>query len=78
MTELTSILILCAEKREPHRLAAYVHELAGMFHKYYAKYKIVNEKHADLSLARLYLISAVQIVISISLDLMGISSPKKM
>jgi len=78
MTELSSILILCAEKREPHRLAAYVHELAGMFHKYYAKYKIVNEKHADLSLARLYLISAVQIVISISLDLMGISSPKKM
>ncbi len=49
MAELTSVLILCAEKREPHRLAAYVHELAGMFHKYYAKYKIVNEKSADLS-----------------------------
>jgi len=78
MSELSSILILCAEKREPHRLAAYVHELAGMFHKYYAKYKIVNEKSTDLSLARLYLISAVQIVISLSLDLMGISSPKKM
>jgi len=78
MSELSSILIHCAEKREPHRLAAYVHELAGMFHKYYAKYKIVNEKSIDLSLARLYLISAVQIVISVSLGLMGISSPKKM
>jgi len=78
MMDLGSVLNLCADNREPHRLAAYVHELAGMFHKYYAKYKIIDEGKADLSLARLYLISAVQNVISISLDLMGISSPKKM
>ena len=78
MMDLSSVLNLCADNREPHRLAAYVHELAGMFHKYYAKYKIVNEKNPDMSLARLYLISAVQNVISISLDLLGISSPKKM
>ncbi len=78
MLDLSSILSLCADNREPHRLATYVHELAGMFHKYYAKYKIVNEKSPDMSLARLYLISAVQNVISISLDLLGISSPKKM
>jgi len=78
MMDLSSILNLCADNREPHRLAAYVHELAGMFHKYYAKYKIIDEEKAELSLARLYLISAVQNVISISLYLMGISSPKKM
>lgn len=78
MIDLSSVLNLCADKREPHRLAGYVHELAGMFHKYYAKYKIINEEKSDLSRARLYLISAVQNVISISLDLMGISSPKKM
>ena len=78
MLDLSSVLNLCADNREPHRLANYVHELAGMFHKYYAKYKIINKENPDLSLARLYLISVVQIVISISLDLMGISSPKKM
>jgi len=78
MIDFSSILILCADNREPHRLAGYVHELAGMFHKYYAKYKIIDLEKADLSMARLYLISAVQNVISISLDLMGISSPKKM
>ena len=78
MMDINSVLNLCADNREPHRLAAYVHELAGMFHKYYAKYKIIDETKTDLSLARLYLISAVQNVISISLDMMGISSPKKM
>lgn len=78
MSDLSSILCLCADNREPHRLANYVHELAGMFHKYYAKFKIIDENKEDLSLARLYLISAVQNVISVSLGLMGISSPKKM
>jgi arginyl-tRNA synthetase len=78
MMDINSVLNLCADNREPHRLAAYVHELAGMFHKYYAKYKIIDEGKTELSLARLYLISAVQNVISISLDMMGISSPKKM
>ncbi|MCF7858204.1 MAG: arginine--tRNA ligase [Candidatus Cloacimonetes bacterium] len=78
MLEFPAILQLCADNREPHRLAGYVHELASMFHKYYAKYKIIDEENPDLSCARLYLISAVQNVISISLGLMGISSPKKM
>ena len=73
-----SILIASAEYREPHRLAIYVHELAGMFHKYYAKFKVIDETNVELSFSRLYLISAVKNVIAISLDLMGISAPEKM
>ncbi len=78
MLELPSLLITCAESREPHRLAGYVHELAGMFHRYYAKYKIVDSNHLELSQSRLFLISAIKNVIAISLDLMGISAPNKM
>ncbi|RLC51482.1 MAG: arginine--tRNA ligase [Candidatus Cloacimonadota bacterium] len=78
MLELPSLLNACADHREPHRLAGYVHELAGMFHKYYAKYKIVDADHKELSQSRMYLISAVKNVIAISLDLMGISAPEKM
>ncbi|MCK4653003.1 MAG: arginine--tRNA ligase, partial [Candidatus Cloacimonetes bacterium] len=68
----------CAEHREPHRLAGYVHDLAGVFHRYYAKYKIIDEAHKELSLSRLYLISAIKSVVAISLNLMGISAPEKM
>ena len=78
MLELPSILIACAEHREPHRLAIYVHELAGMFHKYYAKFKVIDEANVELSLSRLYLISVVKNIIDISLCLMGISAPDKM
>lgn len=78
MLDLPSLLIICAEHREPHRLASYVHELAGLFHKYYAKYKIIDIDHLELSQSRLYLISAVKNVIAVSLKLIGVSAPEKM
>ncbi|MBT3169503.1 MAG: arginine--tRNA ligase [Candidatus Cloacimonetes bacterium] len=78
MLELKSILIGAAEHREPHRLSGYLHELAGMFHKYYAKYHIIDEKRIEMTQARLYLCSAVKNVIGLALDLMGISTPQKM
>lgn len=78
MLEFPSLLNACADHREPHRLAGYVHDLSGLFHKYYAKYKIVDPDHMQLSQSRLYLISAIKNVIAIALDLMGISAPEKM
>lgn len=78
MLEFPSIVIAAADNREPHRVSGYVHELSGMFHKYYAKYQIVNSAHKELSQARLYLITSVQNVIAQALDLMGIKATKKM
>jgi len=72
------VLNSVSDSREPHRLAGYVHELAGLFHKYYTKYKVLDPKHVGLSQSRLHLISAIKNVIAISLNLMGISAPVKM
>ncbi len=78
MVSLPEIIAQSAGAREPHRLAGYVLELAGMFHKYYAKYHIISAKYPELSQARLYLISAVKQTIAICLGLMGINAPEKM
>ena len=78
MLELPSLLNSCGDHREPHRLAVYVHELAGMFHRYYGRYTIVEANHLELSRCRLYLITAVMNVIALSLNLIGVSAPEKM
>jgi arginyl-tRNA synthetase len=78
MMQLPDILIAAADNREPHRLCSYVHELAGLFHKYYNKYQIVDEKHVELSEARLFLLSTLKGVIRLVLELLGISAPDKM
>ncbi|OQX72025.1 MAG: arginine--tRNA ligase [Candidatus Cloacimonas sp. 4484_275] len=78
MLELPNLLISAADAREPHRLANYVYDLAGMFHKYYAKFKIVDKKNPELSQSRLFLISNIKTVLAVCLHLMGISAPQKM
>ncbi len=78
LADLPELLILISIHREPHRLATYLEELAGMLHRYYAHYQIVSAKNLDMSHARLMLIHTVKHVMAICFDLMGISAPEKM
>jgi arginyl-tRNA synthetase len=78
MADLPELLILIAVYREPHRLATYVEELCGMFHRYYNKYQVVSLKNKDISKSRLLLIDTVRGTLALCLDLMGISTPEKM
>ena len=65
------------ETMEPQTLATYLHELASMFHKYYAKNRVLN-KNLELSKSRVVLIEAIAIIINNGLKILGISAPKKM
>jgi arginyl-tRNA synthetase len=62
---------------EPHRITFYLQELAGMFHPYYNRCKVVTEDPA-LTAARLALCEAVRIVLKDGLELLGITAPEKM
>ena len=62
---------------EPHRITFYLQELAGMFHPYYNRCKVVTDDPA-LTAARLALCEAVRIVLKDGLDLLGIAAPEKM
>jgi arginyl-tRNA synthetase len=61
----------------PHRVIFYLIELAGQFHSYYNKHKVVSDDIA-LSQARLVLISALRIVFANGLQYVGLSAPEKM
>jgi arginyl-tRNA synthetase len=76
--EFPSLLINCAENREPHKLSAYTLDLAVMFHKYYAFQQIFKPNFEKTTSARLYLITAIRNVLRIALKLMGITAPEKM
>jgi arginyl-tRNA synthetase len=63
--------------REPHRVAYYLTELAGLFHPYYKAHRIITDDRA-LTLARLGLCAAVGQVVSNGLGLLGVSAPERM
>ena len=66
-----------ASMREPHRLAAYVQELAAQFHNFYNHCRVLGEDR-ELSVARLWLAWTVAFTIKKGLSLMGVSAPEKM
>ena len=72
------VIISAAEHREPHRLCEYAKELSAMFHKYYHSSVLVNKRTRETSLARLYLITCIKMVLAKCLDLIGVSVPNKM
>ncbi len=62
---------------EPYRVVAYLMELAGSFHRFYADNRVAGEDPA-LMRARLWLADGVQRVLRTGLDLLGVSAPEKM
>ena len=66
-----------ARAREPHRLAEYCRDLAGDFHRFYHKHRVVSERDgADMG--RLVLSEAVAVVLANALSLLGVSAPERM
>ena len=62
---------------EPHRITYYLQELAGMFHSYYNKHRVISDDE-QLTNARLCLCKAVQIVLKEGLSMLGVSAPERM
>ncbi|MGB5872397.1 MAG: arginine--tRNA ligase [Bacteroidota bacterium] len=67
----------CALTYEPHRLADYLHDVAGAFHGFYHLHRVVSEDR-ELMAARLSLCRAVQLVLRNGLQILGIRSPEQM
>jgi arginyl-tRNA synthetase len=62
---------------EPHRLTYYLQELAGQFHPYYNKHRVISDEPA-LTSARLGLCRAVQIALEDGLTILGVNAPERM
>ena len=62
---------------EPHRITAYLQELASQIHSYYNKFRFISEDR-PLSEARLYLAQAILTVLKSALTLLGVAAPQRM
>ncbi|MDA8142260.1 MAG: arginine--tRNA ligase [Desulfobacteraceae bacterium] len=66
-----------AQTLAPHRITFYLMQLAGLFHAYYNKHRVLTEQ-SDLTQARLCLVAAVQKVIRNGLGILGVGAPEQM
>ncbi len=63
--------------REPHRITFYLQDIAGEFHSYYHKYKVINEDRT-LTETRLSLCKALMFVLRHGLRMLGVKAPDRM
>jgi arginyl-tRNA synthetase len=76
-----AVVASAAELREPHRVARYLEELAGAYHRFYDQCRVLpvgDEPINDLQRARLWLNDATRTVIANGLGLLGVSAPERM
>ena len=80
MVALPELVESMARTLEPHHLPHYALELATAFHWFYENCRVLSSDTADypLTLARLKLVEAAQIVLFRALYLMGMEAPERM
>ena len=67
-----------AELLEVHRVAFYLQDLVGTFHRYYSRNRIVSDDQAFVFLRVYFLMNCLRITICNGLSIMGVSTPKRM
>jgi arginyl-tRNA synthetase len=80
ISEFPAVIARAGETREPHHLAYYLRELAGLWNPYVqdgTRHRVLSDD-PSLTQARLGLALAVRIVLANGLGLLGISAPEQM
>ncbi len=79
LSELPEVVALACAERAPHKVTTWVRELADRFHGFYHDCYVLHTDVADeLTQARLWLVEAARIGLSIGLGLLGVTAPEKM
>ena len=77
MAQFNDVLEECVRELEPHRMVFFLLDLAGEFHRYYNRTRILSEDR-ELTSARMLLAQMVQLTVRRGLTLLGINAPTKM
>jgi arginyl-tRNA synthetase len=83
--EFPRVIAAAAELRQPHRVARYLEELAGVYHRFYDVCRVLprtddepTESDRSLTRARLLLCEATRTVLANGLALLGVTAPQRM
>ena len=81
LAEFPRVVASAAQLREPHRVARYLEDTAGAFHRFYDACRVLpmgDEQPGPTHAARLLLVDATRTVFANGLALLGVSAPERM
>jgi arginyl-tRNA synthetase len=81
LADFPRVVASAAELREPHRVARYLEDMAGVYHRFYDNCRVLpmgDEETTSLHRARLVLVAATRTVLANGLGLLGVTAPERM
>jgi arginyl-tRNA synthetase len=75
LAEFPGVVEEAVERRGPHALPTYAIRVADDFHRFYHEHRVLE---SEAEAFRLGLVRATQIVIALSLNLVGVEAPERM
>lgn len=77
MSRYPEIIEGAVRSLEPHRITFYLNEIAGIFHSYYNKNKVISDDN-HLTAARLFFVKTIRVILRNALTILGVTAPEKM
>jgi arginyl-tRNA synthetase len=81
LADFPRVVATAAELREPHRVARYLEDTAGTYHRFYDACRVLprgDEEPTATTTARLWLCAATRTVLANGLALLGVDAPERM
>lgn len=72
------VIAAASAELEPHRLVFYLRDLAAALHRFYNKYRVLDDDTEPRVQARFHLLGMVQRVVAGGLGVLGVDAPERM
>ncbi|MDF2539199.1 MAG: argS [Herbinix sp.] len=78
VTKFNEMIYTAYKETAPHRVCAYIYDLANAFNTFYHDTKIITEEDVNKQTSWISLITLVQNILLTCIDLLGIEAPERM
>ena len=78
VTKFNSVVEAAYEELAPHKICAYIYDLANAFNRFYHETKILSEEEECVRAGFIALLSLTKRVLEACIDMLGFEAPERM
>ena len=78
IAKFNAVMLSAAQEAAPHKLCAYIYEIANAFNRFYQEPKILSEEDAQRQAGFIPLLVLAKGILENCIELLGFSAPERM
>ena len=78
LTQFNAMMAAACEETAPHKVCAYIYDLANAFNHFYHETKILGEEDASRKAGLIALLVLTRDILETCIDVLGFSAPERM